>query len=49
MASLRTLLRPLNRLSIRPALQKRAISLYNSDVSGLTDEELEVRRFDGKF
>lgn len=29
---------------LRPAFQhKRDISLYNADVSGLTDEELEVR------
>ncbi|KAJ3567018.1 hypothetical protein NP233_g6639 [Leucocoprinus birnbaumii] len=42
--------RPLSRLSTRtsislprPTIQKRAVSLYNSDVAGLTDEELEFR------
>lgn len=49
MASFRTLLRPLNRLSIRPAVQRRSISLYNSDIAGLTDEEAEVGLLDGGF
>jgi len=38
-------LRQLNtRCLLQPAfLHKRSISLYNADISGLTDEELEVR------
>ncbi|KAF5358425.1 hypothetical protein D9756_001463 [Leucocoprinus leucothites] len=42
--------RPLSRLTLRKPtslpraiIQKRSISLYNSDVSGLTDEDLEFR------
>lgn len=31
--------------ALRPAVQRRSVSTYNTEVSGLNDEELEVRFF----